>query len=63
MSEHQYYEFQAVDTLLTYEQQEELSRVSSRAKISASSFVNTYNYGDLKADSLDLMCEYFDAHV
>lgn len=63
MSEYQYFEFLAVDRPLTAEQQAELRSFSSRAQITASSFVNEYRWGDLKGDPLDWMRRYFDAHV
>ena len=50
MSEYQYYEFVAVDRPLSQAQQGQLRAVSTRARISASSFVNEYQWGDLKAD-------------
>jgi hypothetical protein len=60
MSEYQYYEFQAVDGLLDADARRRLRAISSRARITASSFVNTYNWGDLKADPLQLLERYFD---
>lgn len=61
MSEYQYYEFQAIDRSLTDEQQQGLRRISSRAHITPTGFVNTYNYGDLHADPVALLGKYFDA--
>ena len=43
MSEYQYYEFVAVDQPLTSKQQAELRKHSSRATITASSFINEYH--------------------
>ena len=63
MSEYQYYEFVSVDRPLTSAQQDELRAVSTRAQITASSFVNTYQWGDLKADPMSLMERYFDAFL
>ena len=63
MSEYQYYEFVAVDRPLTAAQQGELRALSTRARISASSFVNDYQWGDLKADPRKWMERYFDAHL
>jgi hypothetical protein len=63
MSEYQYYEFRAVDRPLTSQQQAELRSRSSRATITATSFINEYHWGDLKGDPLDWMQRYFDAHV
>ncbi|MEO7160763.1 MAG: hypothetical protein ABIX00_09755 [Polaromonas sp.] len=63
MSEYQYYEFAAVDQPLSAQQQAELRARSTRATITAGSFVNEYHWGDLKGDPLDWMRRYFDAHV
>lgn len=63
MSEYQYYEFVAIDEPLTPKQMAALRACSTRASISPTSFVNDYRWGDLKADPLDWMRRYFDAHV
>lgn len=63
MSEYQYYEFVAIDHPLTPRQQAELRSLSSRARITAESFINEYHWGDLKGEPLDWMQRYFDAHV
>ncbi|MBB4754122.1 hypothetical protein [Actinoplanes lobatus] len=63
MSEYQYYEFVALDQALTAKQQGELRAVSSRGRITSSSFVNDYQWGDLKADPAKWMERYFDAHL
>lgn len=63
MSEYQYYEFVAIDRPLTRNEMAELRSRSSRATITATSFVNEYNWGDLKADPVDWMRRYFDAFV
>ncbi|MFM0750559.1 hypothetical protein PQQ85_42115, partial [Paraburkholderia sediminicola] len=63
MSEYQHYEFAAVDRPLTASQQAELRSFSTRATITASSFVNEYHWGNLKGDPLEWVQRYFDAHV
>ncbi|MFU8873283.1 hypothetical protein [Micromonospora sp. SL4-19] len=63
MSEYQYYEFTAVDRPLTSREQGELRALSTRADITATSFVNTYQWGDFKGDPRRLMERYFDAHL
>ena len=63
MSEYQYYEFACVDQLLTATQQAELRSFSTRATITASSFVNEYHWGNLKGDPLEWVQQYFDVHV
>jgi hypothetical protein len=60
MSEYQYYEFQAIDRPLEAAEREHLRAISSRARITATSFVNSYDWGDLKADPLKLLERYFD---
>ncbi|HWL86024.1 MAG TPA: hypothetical protein VNO21_09500 [Polyangiaceae bacterium] len=63
MSEHQCYEFFAVDRALTSKQIDELRAVSTRAEITPTRFWNEYHWGDLKADAAKLMDRYFDAHL
>ena len=61
MSEYQYYEFLALDKPLTDEQRAELRKLSSRAEITATRFVNEYNFGDFRGNPEKLMECYFDA--
>ena len=63
MSEYQYYEFAAVDRPLDRRQQSELRSLSTRADITATSLINTYQWGDFKGDPRRLMEQYFDAHL
>jgi hypothetical protein len=63
MSEYQYYEFAAIDRLLAADEMARLRQVSTRGRISASGFVNHYEWGGLKADPADWMRRYFDAFV
>jgi hypothetical protein len=63
VSEYQYYEFVAVDRPLTPVQQGEVRALSTRARITASSFVNTYEWGDFKGDPHALMERYYDAFL
>lgn len=63
MSEYQYYEFVAIDRPLTTAEMTRLRQVSTRGRISASGFVNHYEWGGLKADPADWMRRYFDAFV
>ncbi|MFZ4410928.1 MAG: hypothetical protein ACOYOH_26535 [Paracraurococcus sp.] len=37
--------------------------ISTRARISATSFINSYEWGDLKADPAQLMTRWFDLHL
>ena len=63
MSEYQYYEFQAVDRALSKEDRAQLRGISSRAQITATSFTNHYDFGDLKANPTDMMNRWFDLHL
>jgi hypothetical protein len=63
MSEYQYYEFQAIDRPLGEKDMAELRAISTRAVITATSFTNTYQWGDLKADPRRLLRKYFDAFL
>jgi hypothetical protein len=63
MSEYQYYEFQAIDRPLDRAAQEALRSISSRARITATSFTNHYEWGDLKGDPRKFMERWFDLHL
>jgi hypothetical protein len=63
VSEYQYYEFLAIDRPLDARAQQELRAVSSRARITATRFVNTYQWGDLRGDPRALMASHFDAFL
>jgi hypothetical protein len=63
MSEYQYYEFMAVDRSLDEQQLREVRALSTRARITPRSFVNTYEWGDFRGDPSRLMETYFDAFL
>ncbi len=63
MSEYQYYEFQAVDRPLDARAMAALRAITSRARITPTSLVNVYHFGDFKGDPDRLMDLYFDAHL
>jgi hypothetical protein len=63
MSEYQYYEFLAIDRPLNPKDIQELRKLSTRAEITSTQFTNTYNWGDFRGSSSDMMEKYFDAHV
>ncbi|TPI62755.1 hypothetical protein FJ417_06825 [Mesorhizobium sp. B3-1-7] len=63
MSEYQYYEFQAVDRSLSNTDRQGLRELSSRARITATSFTNFYEWGDFKGDPDELMERWFDLHL
>ncbi len=50
MSEYQYYEFLAIDRPLDAAEQAEVQSMSTRARITATSFVNDYHWGNFRAD-------------
>lgn len=61
MSEYQYYEFQAIDRSLTPEQQDQIRKLSSRVRPTATQAVFTYSYGDFRGDPLTVLEQHFDA--
>jgi hypothetical protein len=61
VSEYQYFEFRAIDRPLDEQAQRDLHGISSRASITATSFTNTYNWGDLRADPARMLARWFDA--
>lgn len=63
MSEYQYYEFQAIDRPLTKSEMSELRSFSTRATLTATRFVNHYEWGDFKGDPSTWMEKYFDAFL
>jgi hypothetical protein len=63
VSEYQYYEFLAVDRPLSAEQQAAVRRSSTRARITATSFVNEYHWGDFKGSPDELVRRYYDLHL
>ena len=50
MSEYRYYEVQAIDRPLGEADMEALRILSTRARITATSFTNHYKWGDFKGD-------------
>lgn len=63
MSEYQYYEFVAVDRPLDERQLDQLRALSTRADITPTSLVNTYQWGSFRGDPRALMEQYFDAFL
>ncbi len=63
MSEYQYYEFQALDRALTPHDIRELRKYSTRATITATRFVNHYEWGDFKGNPATWVQKYFDAFL
>jgi hypothetical protein len=63
VSEYQYYEFLAIDRPLDDDEQAAVRSLSTRARITATSFVNEYQWGDFKGNPNLLMERYYDAHL
>ncbi len=63
MSEYQYYEFQAIDRTLSEADQQALRALSTRARITGTSFTNAYEWGSFKGDPARLMETWFDLHL
>ena len=63
MSEYQYYEFAAVDRPLGARDLDALRGLSTRAHITPTSFVNTYQWGSFQGDPRRLVERYFDAFL
>ena len=63
MSEYQYYEFQAIDRPLGEADRKVLRDLSTRARITATSFANSYEWGNFKGDPAKLMERWFDLHL
>jgi hypothetical protein len=63
LSEYQYYEFLAIDRPLDPGAQAEVRSLSTRARITATSFVNEYQWGNFRGNPERLMERYYDAHL
>src|SRR2546430_11831475 len=63
VSEYQYYEFLTVDRPLTTKEMAELRSFSTRARITPTTFVNEYSWGNFKGDEEAWMERYFDAFL
>jgi hypothetical protein len=63
MSEYQYYEFLAIDRPLGERQQAEVRALSTRARVTATSFTNEYHWGNFRGDPRTMMERYYDAHL
>jgi hypothetical protein len=63
MSEYQYFEFQAIDRPLSDADRQALRKLSTRARITATSFTNSYEWGDFKGKPAELVERWFDLHL
>jgi len=62
MSEYQYHEWQAVDRVLTHEEQAAVNDLSSHIEVSSSRAVVTYHWSDFRHDPKQVLLKYFDAY-
>lgn len=63
MSEYQYYEFLTIDRPLSHADRTAIRALSTRARITTTSFTNSYEWGDFKSDPAMLMERWFDLHL
>lgn len=63
MSEYQYYEFRAIDRPLTEAEMRAVRAYSTRARITPTSFVNEYHWGDFKGDPAKWVERWYDAFL
>jgi hypothetical protein len=63
LSEFQYYDFVAIDRPLNATERRRLRAITSRATITSTRLVNTYEWGNFKADPHELVAKYFDAFL
>ncbi|HJU20521.1 MAG TPA: hypothetical protein VJ770_29065 [Stellaceae bacterium] len=56
-------EFQAIDRLLREADRQALRALSSRVRVTATSFTNHYDWGDFRGDPAELMERWFDMHL
>jgi hypothetical protein len=62
MSEYQYHEWQAIDRVLTPEEQAAVNKLSSHIEVSPSRAVVTYHWSDFRHDPRQVLLKYFDAY-
>jgi len=62
MSEYQYYEWQAVDRVLTADEQAAVNALSSHIDVSSSRAVVTYHWSSFKHDPKQVLLKYFDGY-
>ncbi len=62
MSEYQYHEWQAIDRVLTPEEQDAVNNLSSHIEVNPSRAVVTYHWSDFRHDPKQVLLKYFDAY-
>ncbi|WP_406164792.1 hypothetical protein [Streptomyces sp. NBC_00996] len=63
MSEYQHYQFLAADRPLTDEQVAEIRKLTTRATLTRTTFVNSYQWGGFEGDCDQLMETYYDGYL
>ena len=63
LSEYQYFEFQAIDRPLSDTDRQALRALSTRARITATSFSNEYHWGSFSGNPRRMMERWFDLHL
>jgi hypothetical protein len=61
MSTYQYYEFQAIDRLLTDEEQQAVAQLSSRLEPHPRQAVFVYHWSDFRGNPAEILAKYYDA--
>ena len=61
MSIYQYYEFQAIDRLLTTEEQQAVARLSSRVDPHPRQAIFVYHWSDFPGNPEEILARYYDA--
>ena len=61
MSTYQYYEFQAIDRLLTAEEQQAVAQLSSRVDPHPRQAVFVYHWSNFRGDPYEVLLKYYDA--
>ncbi|MGF6885652.1 hypothetical protein ABIA39_007431 [Nocardia sp. GAS34] len=63
VSEYQYYEFVAVDRPLDERAQAQVRALSTRARVTSTTFVNEYHWGNFRGVPDRMVEQYYDAHL
>ena len=63
MSEYQYHEWQAIDRVLTSDEQAAVNDLSSHIEVRSSQAVVTYHWSNFRHDPKQVLLKYFDAYL
>ncbi len=61
MSEFQYYEFQKLDGQLSFQDIQEIKKLSSRVKVNRNQAIFVYHFGNFRGEPENILGSYFDA--